>query len=49
MNTKKVNKRKEKKMFMQKDSQDLKTERDRIVALACQANEEADYVESPRV
>lgn len=49
MNTKKDNKRKEKKMFMQKDGQDLKTQRDGIVALACQANEEADYVESLRV
>ena len=34
---------------MQKDNQDLKTERDGIVALASQAKEEADYVGSPSV
>lgn len=36
-------------MFMQKDNQDLKTERGGIMALACQAKEEAEYVGSPSV
>ena len=49
MNTKNVNKKMEKKMFMQQGSQDLKTERGGIVALSYQAKEEADYVGSPSV